>query len=663
MNRRFFRYLGALSFVALPLAVGLAQGPPTDPPSDPPRTPPAPFPSVASPPGESLPKPSTKKRLDASSGKELKRAKNLIRNGNFETPDIAPEWTTIYAGEGKPEFAWIVGASPDAREGSARVDIKDTYILGISETGVPKAGDQCLNLDYLVVMHQDVATEPGKRYRIYFRYAQNPDGFGEYPRARFRVIGKVDHLNEEVIHKTPCTFKEMHYDTYDKTFVADSVNTRVEFADLSNNATGLILDDVRLTEASDSADDVIGGKPTDDTTADDATARGKYSHLLRTILAPEDEASYGAFRDYGPYTGSSYKSQTDLPAGYWVYAKPYWYIWKNAREGGRPISSASKNPIGKRVTVKLVNGSAIAGYLVEETATTLLLDTNSANHLARIERSQVVFVSWDGNEGSAADVSDERRGGKGGGQDIHRAPVAPIPAPADPAVDDSSAPAPSPPSATRRGRPETTVPSRRRGIGVNNPVGTGARDVATRANWGMPRGNLIRNGGFETPDVESPWRHVDAEDSGGEFVWRVGKGAKGSGYIEIKDTIWHGVSEGLYPSKPDQSVDIDYEGTLSQEFKTEAGAKYELRFAYSHNPDIGNGSSSGTVRVIDVVDGATLFEKTLVHAEKSSYEDMMFIYYVESFTAKGAATRLEFESHQTHTRGFVIDAVSVIAIP
>lgn len=62
-----------------------------------------------------------------------------------------------------------------------------------------------------------------------------------------------------------------------------------------------------------------------------ANANGKYSVLVRRLHVPRDCASYGSFRDYGPYGATSYAGHANLPAGYWVYRYPYWYLWQSVR--------------------------------------------------------------------------------------------------------------------------------------------------------------------------------------------------------------------------------------------------------------------------------------------------------------------------------------------
>ena len=62
-----------------------------------------------------------------------------------------------------------------------------------------------------------------------------------------------------------------------------------------------------------------------------ATAGGKYQMLLRQIKVPADRDSYGDFSDYGSYGATDYALYRDLPAGYWVYVAPYWYIWRDVK--------------------------------------------------------------------------------------------------------------------------------------------------------------------------------------------------------------------------------------------------------------------------------------------------------------------------------------------
>ena len=62
-----------------------------------------------------------------------------------------------------------------------------------------------------------------------------------------------------------------------------------------------------------------------------ASVDGKYSTLLKVMNIPQDEGSYGDFYDYGYRSATSYGNYDNIPAGYWVYVFPNWYIWRNSR--------------------------------------------------------------------------------------------------------------------------------------------------------------------------------------------------------------------------------------------------------------------------------------------------------------------------------------------
>ncbi|MCZ6863296.1 MAG: LCCL domain-containing protein [Alphaproteobacteria bacterium] len=67
-----------------------------------------------------------------------------------------------------------------------------------------------------------------------------------------------------------------------------------------------------------------GGTPAK---ACDPSFGGKYVNLLRRIRVPQDRRRYGLCRNYGRYSGSSWAGYRNLPAGYWTYKYPHWYIW------------------------------------------------------------------------------------------------------------------------------------------------------------------------------------------------------------------------------------------------------------------------------------------------------------------------------------------------
>jgi secreted protein with Ig-like and vWFA domain len=69
-----------------------------------------------------------------------------------------------------------------------------------------------------------------------------------------------------------------------------------------------------------------------------ASVAGKYTDLLDKVAAPDDHARYGVFHDYGRWDGTAYRDRTGLPAGYWVYVYPDWFIWGS--QGPLPAAAA-----------------------------------------------------------------------------------------------------------------------------------------------------------------------------------------------------------------------------------------------------------------------------------------------------------------------------------
>src|SRR6516165_6100988 len=58
-----------------------------------------------------------------------------------------------------------------------------------------------------------------------------------------------------------------------------------------------------------------------------AQCDGKYAMLLHQFKVEKDADEHGDFKELGRRTTSKYADQNDLPAGWWVYVQPYWYIW------------------------------------------------------------------------------------------------------------------------------------------------------------------------------------------------------------------------------------------------------------------------------------------------------------------------------------------------
>ncbi len=75
-----------------------------------------------------------------------------------------------------------------------------------------------------------------------------------------------------------------------------------------------------------------------------ASLDGKYEGLLGTFVIPEDVDRYGPWHDYGLWRGRRYKGVSNLPAGYWVYVAPTWFIWERVAQQGPVVQPL---PVGQ----------------------------------------------------------------------------------------------------------------------------------------------------------------------------------------------------------------------------------------------------------------------------------------------------------------------------
>ncbi len=82
-----------------------------------------------------------------------------------------------------------------------------------------------------------------------------------------------------------------------------------------------------------------------------ASVNGKYTKLLKKISVPGDRAAYTDFNDWGYWTGNSWAGYANLPAGYWVYVYPHWYIWGQRNDVQAPARNQVKVPAQKDASV------------------------------------------------------------------------------------------------------------------------------------------------------------------------------------------------------------------------------------------------------------------------------------------------------------------------
>jgi hypothetical protein len=78
-----------------------------------------------------------------------------------------------------------------------------------------------------------------------------------------------------------------------------------------------------------------------------AHCNGRYTKLLRKVHVPQDRGSYGDFHEFGHYQATDWQGHKNIPAGFWVYVYPHWYIWGEAKEAPIkqiPAAAINRNP-------------------------------------------------------------------------------------------------------------------------------------------------------------------------------------------------------------------------------------------------------------------------------------------------------------------------------
>lgn len=78
-----------------------------------------------------------------------------------------------------------------------------------------------------------------------------------------------------------------------------------------------------------------------------ASLNGKYVKLLRKLHTPQDRASYGDYHEWGSYVACDWQGHKNIPAGYWVYVFPNWYIWGEAKNNTPPRGQITPAPLGE----------------------------------------------------------------------------------------------------------------------------------------------------------------------------------------------------------------------------------------------------------------------------------------------------------------------------
>lgn len=67
---------------------------------------------------------------------------------------------------------------------------------------------------------------------------------------------------------------------------------------------------------------------------------GTYKNLLTVLYDPEDEKQFTQFSEFGWKDPFPYKEYGAMPAGWWVYVAPFWFVW-DTRDGQREATSSA----------------------------------------------------------------------------------------------------------------------------------------------------------------------------------------------------------------------------------------------------------------------------------------------------------------------------------
>jgi hypothetical protein len=183
--------------------------------------------------------------------------------------------------------------------------------------------------------------------------------------------------------------------------------------------------------------------------------------------------------------------------------------------------------------------------------------------------------------------------------------------------------------------------------------------VLLLAGRGPARGELLVNGGFETPTVTSvlEYQTIPPGSEPAGFGWRITSGNV--------DAVVQGPIYAVQAYQGTQFLDLDgtQPGAISQHFATLSGRSYVLSLAYANNPVRGATiPAHGTARLFDTSSNADLITPlALTHGNSTIQAPNWVASGAIPFVASGTDTTLSFASNDPSTSlgGLFLDAVSV----
>ncbi len=216
-----------------------------------------------------------------------------------------------------PKAAWLAQQTLDTNYAEPKSDVNDDRLFTVKlRHKLPDAETSEKSQDY-AAMNSDVQLSDSN---VDFRFAAAVASFGMQIReSKFRGNWTLQNV----------------LSIADASLSTDHNGERTEFTDLVRGVMRLKGDSVtdpRLTMHETVAPATLPAELSTNDARIKATVDGKYRRLLKKIEVRSDASTYGEFKDYGQWDGTSYSGHTDLPAGHWVWVYPNWYIWGDAVE-------------------------------------------------------------------------------------------------------------------------------------------------------------------------------------------------------------------------------------------------------------------------------------------------------------------------------------------
>jgi choice-of-anchor C domain-containing protein len=262
------------------------------------------------------------------SGTALAQGGNLVRNGDFEANGPVPAWLSLHAGS---------AAIPGWRIGSGYVDLVGRWWQpaggGSSvEVGSPGPG----------ALEQSVATVPGRRYRLSFALAGNPEG---PPRVKTLVVSAGPTSRTFSFDSAGHTRQAMGWRTQTLDFTAAASTTTIGFARTDGSPRsgwwGPAIDDVSLVPLGAAA-----APPAAATSAPAAATSAPSTTTSAPSAAHSAAASAPPAKTAGPRSAAAF-----TPTG----SDPYGGLWVGAYPGKALRVYLERH--GSQVTARVVDGS------------------------------------------------------------------------------------------------------------------------------------------------------------------------------------------------------------------------------------------------------------------------------------------------------------------